>query len=219
MYPVKQMIVPASISDPMQNSPYLTQNGRLNNPEYADPEKIKFMIADYYALVTEIDDWVGKIMAKLTELGLEDNTMVIFTSDHGEMLGAHGMREKNVFYEESSHVPLLIRFPGKIKPETKVEGYLSIINLFATIFDYLQLPEYPSDSKSLRGMIEGTDQSMGKSVVTEWLYNEDKQPAYMILKDNWKLIIPYSAESNVINALYDLKEDPNEMYNLIGKKP
>lgn len=219
MYPVKDMPIPASIADPMSNSPYKSQNGRLNNPEYADPEKIKYLIADYYALITEIDVWVGKIMDKLTELGLDDNTLVIFTSDHGEMLGSHGMREKNVFYEESAHVPLMIRFPGIIKPETKVDGYLSNMNLFATIFDYLQLPEHPSDSKSLRGLIEGTDQTMGKFVVTEWLYNEDRQPAYMILKDNWKMFIPYSAESNVINALYNLNEDPYEMNNLIGNNP
>ena len=219
MYPVKDMPVPASIADPMLNSPYRTQNGRLNNPEYTDPEKIKYMIADYYALVTEIDDWVGKIMDKLTELGLEENTLVIFTSDHGEMLGSHGMREKNVFYEESAHVPLMIRFPGKIKPETLVNGYLSNMNLFATIFDYLQLPEHPSDAQSLRGMIEGTDKSLGKYVVTEWLYNEDRQPAYMIVKDNWKMFIPYSAESNVINALYNLDNDPHEMNNLLGSNP
>lgn len=130
MYPVKDMPVPASIADPMQNSPYRTQNGRLNNPEYADPEKIKYMIADYYALVTEIDDWVGKILEKLVELGLEENTLVIFTSDHGDMLGAHGMREKNVFYEESAHIPLLIRFPGHIKPATTVDGYVSNVDLF-----------------------------------------------------------------------------------------
>ncbi len=219
MYPFSEMKAPASIGDPMSNSPYRTQNGRLNNPEYADPEKIKYMITEYYALVTEIDDWVGKILDKLTELGLEENTMVIFTSDHGEMLGAHGMREKNVFYEESAHIPLMIRFPGRIQPGTTVDGYVSNMNLFATILDYLNIPEYPSDSKSLRGMIEGTDQSMGKMVVTEWLYNEDKQPAYMILKDNWKLFIPYSAESNVINALYNLKEDPHEINNLIGNNP
>jgi len=113
----------------------------------------------------------------------------------------------------------MIRFPGIIKPETKVDGYLSNMNLFATIFDYLQLPEHPSDSKSLRGLIEGTDQTMGKFVVTEWLYNEDRLPAYMILKGNWKMFIPYSAESNVINALYNLNEDPYEMNNLIGNNP
>lgn len=219
MYPFSEMKVPVSISDAMLNSPYRSQNGRLNNPEYADQEKIKYLISDYYALVTEIDDWVGKILNKLTELGLDENTLVIFTSDHGEMLGAHGMREKNVFYEESAHVPLMIRFPGRIQPGTTVEGYTSNLNLFATILDYLNIPEYPSDSKSLRGMIEGTDQSMGKMVVTEWLNNEDKQPGYMILKDNWKMFIPYSATSTVIDALYNLNDDPFEMNNLLGSNP
>ena len=219
MYPVKEMPVPESIADPMLNSPYRSQNGRLENPEYADPEKIKYMISDYYGLVSEIDDWVGKILDKLDELGLSDNTMVIFTSDHGEMLGSHGMREKNVFYEESAHIPLMIRFPGKIKSETIVDGYLSNMNLFSTIFDYLQLPEYPSDARSLRGLIEKTDKSFGKYVVTEWLYNEDRQPAYMIVKDNWKLFIPYSEESKVINTLFNLKNDPHEMNNLLGSNP
>ena len=219
IFQVKDMPIPASISDAMLNSPYRTQNGRLNNPEYADPEKIQYLISDYYALVTEIDDWVGKILDKLTELGLDENTLVIFTSDHGEMLGGHGMREKNVFYEESAHVPMMIRFPGHIRPGTIVDGYVSNMNLFATILDYLNIPEYPSDSKSLRGMIEGTDQSMGKIVVTEWLYNEDKQPAYMILKDNWKMFIPYSASSTVIDALYNLNDDPYEMNNLLGSNP
>lgn len=219
MYPVANMPVPASIADQMLNTPYRTQNGRLQNPEYANPELIKYMESDYYGLVKEIDDWVGKILDKLDELGLTDNTMVIFTSDHGEMLGSHGMREKNVFYEESAHVPLLIRFPGRINPGTTVDGYVSTMNLFATINDYLQMPEYPSDGKSLRGLIEGTDHSMGNYVVTEWLYNQDKQPAYMIVKDKWKLFIPYSAESNVINALYNLNDDPYEMNNLIGNNP
>lgn len=219
MYTVKDMPVPASIADPMLNSPYRSQNGRLTHTEYADPEKIKYMIADYYGLVKEIDDWVGKILKKLDDLGLSENTLVIFTSDHGDMLGAHGMREKNVFYEESAHIPLMIRLPKKIKSKTTVNGYVSTIDLFATINDYLHMSENPSDGKSLRGLIEGTDKLQGKYVVTEWLYNEDKQPAYMILKDNWKMFIPYSAESTVINVLYNLKEDPYEMNNLLGSNP
>jgi arylsulfatase A-like enzyme len=219
MYQLKDMQVPASIADPMSNSPYASQNGRLNNPEYADPEKIKYMIADYYGLVTEIDDWVGKILDKLKALGLEENTLVIFTSDHGDMLGAHGMREKNVFYEESAHIPLMIKFPGRIKPGATVDGYISNIDLFATINDFLQIPAYPTDGQSLRGLIEGTDQTHSRYVVTEWLYNEDRTPAYMIVKDGWKMFIPYSEESKVINTLYNLKEDPHEMNNLLGNHP
>ena len=122
MYPAEDMISPASISDDMVNSPYRTANGRLGNPEYADPQKIKYMISNYYGLVKEIDDWVGAILDTLDKHGLTEKTLVIFTSDHGEMLGAHGMREKNVFYEESAHIPLLIRLPDKINSNAKVNG-------------------------------------------------------------------------------------------------
>jgi len=214
-YPAEYMVAPESISDDMETSPYKSSNGRLNNPEYADPDKIKYMISNYYGLIKEIDDWVGKILDKLDELGLTENTMVIFTSDHGEMLGAHGMREKNIFYEESAHIPLLMRFPNEISPATTVDGYTSLVDLFPTILDYLQIGEHTSDGKSLRGLIEGTDQEHGKYVVTEWDHEKDNVPNYMIVKDGWKLFIPWKANSDVINVLYDLNTDPHEMNNLL----
>ena len=219
MYPPESMPIPESISDHMENSPYSKANGRQNNTEYADPNKIKYMISNYYGLITEIDDWVGKILNKLDELGLTENTLVIFTSDHGEMLGAHGMREKNVFYEESSHIPLFLRFPGEIEPRTYVKGYVSLVDLFPTILDYLNVPEHKSDGNSLRGLIEGTEKEYGDYVVTEWDFRGDSEPNYMIVKDGWKLIIPYTITSNVINAMYDLNTDPYEMNNLLGDNP
>jgi arylsulfatase A-like enzyme len=219
MFPVDEMSVPVSISDQMLNSPYYNSNSRTKNPEYADPAKIKYLISDYYALVKEIDDWVGKILNKLDELGLAENTLVIFTSDHGEMLGAHGMREKNIFLEESAHIPMIIRLPGKIEPESVVEGYVSTMDLYATILDYTGVAGPVSDGKSLRGLIDKTDKTNGKYVVTEWLNNEDKMPGYMILKEGWKMFIPYSETSTVIDALYNLNDDPYEMNNLLGSNP
>jgi arylsulfatase A-like enzyme len=219
MHPAKDMVAPVSISDNMENSPYKAANGRLNSPDYSDPEKIKYMISNYYGLVAEVDMWAGKILDRLDELGLTENTLVIFTSDHGEMLGAHGLREKNIFLEESSHIPLMIRFPGQIKPNTNVNGYVSTIDLFGTIMDYLKIGKHKSDGKSLKGLIKGTDTEHGKYVVTEWDYRGDTESNYMILKDGWKLIIPYSENSKVLNAMYNLNNDPHEINNLIGKNP
>ncbi|MCK5565608.1 MAG: sulfatase-like hydrolase/transferase [Planctomycetes bacterium] len=219
MYPAKNMKPPVSIDDDMANSPYQGANGRGRLKEYRDKDKIKYMISNYYGLVKEIDDWMGEILNTLDKHGLTDKTLVIFVSDHGEMLGSHGMREKNVFYEESAHIPLLVRFPRQIKRNTKVDGYVSLVDLFATIMDYLKIKKHKSDGKSLRGLIEGTDSEHGKYVVTEWDYRGDVEPNYMILKDGWKMIIPYSTSSKVINALYDLNSDPHEMNNLIGKNP
>ncbi len=217
MYPVEDMIPPVSINDPMNNSPYASSNSRQKRTEYADPDKIKYMISEYYGIITEIDDYVGQILDKLDSLGIADQTLIIFTSDHGEMLGAHGMREKNIFYEESAHIPLLMRFPGEVEPATTVNGYVSLVDLFPTILDYLDVTERESDGKSLRGLIEKTDTVHGQYVVTEW--DRENISNYMVVKEGWKLIIPYTIKSNVINAMYDLNTDPHEMNNLLGSNP
>ena len=135
------------------------------------------------------------------------------------MLGSHGLREKNIFYEESAHIPLMIRFPGEINKNVKVDGYVSLIDLFPSILDYLKIEEHLSNGLSLRDLIEGKETKHGEYVVTEWDYRGDVSPNYMIVKDGWKLLIPYSVESKVINAMYDLNTDPFEMNNLIGKNP
>jgi arylsulfatase A-like enzyme len=219
LYPAEDMTPPVSIDDDMLNSPYRGTNGRFGLPIYANPEMIKYMISNYYGLIREIDDWVGEIMNTLDEHNLTDNTLIIFTSDHGEMLGAHGMREKNVFYEESAHIPLFISSPGDIEANTTVSGYVSLVDLFATILDYLAVAAPPSDGKSLRGLIEGTDDEHGEYVVTEWDYRGPVSPNYMIVKEGWKLMLPYTEDSKVINALYNLNEDPHEMNNLLGSNP
>ncbi|HEC41567.1 MAG TPA: T9SS type A sorting domain-containing protein [Bacteroides sp.] len=218
MFPPDSMPLPESINDDMSNSPYKFIKDNLS-PLYSDPEKIKYFISEYYALVKEIDDRVGAILDKLDNLGLTENTLVIFMSDHGEMMGAHGMRSKNMFYEESSHIPLMIRFPGRIEPGIKVDSYISLTNVFATIFDYLEMPEQASDGFSLRGLIEGTDKKNGKYLVTEWLSSLKTKPSHMVLKEGWKLMIPDSSSTKVMKALYNLNEDPYEMNNLLGNNP
>ncbi len=220
MYKPGDMPVPESISDDMGNSPYIASNGRIKSTEYSDPEKIGYMIANYYALVTEIDHWVGEILETLDELGLAENTIVIFTSDHGEMLGSHGMREKNVFYEESAHIPLMIRYPKAIKRKTVVNDYVTNLDMFSTILDYTGLGEnVTSDGRSLRDLIQGQESDRPEYIVTEWNFRGDIISNYMVMHQGWKLMIPYSESSRVINAMYDLNSDSNEMNNLLGSNP
>lgn len=220
MYDQENMPVSASISDDMANSPYIAYNGRLVSTEYADPVKIKYMIANYYALVTEIDHWVGKILETIDELGLTENTIVVFTSDHGEMLGSHGMREKNVFYEESARVPLMIRYPREIRTETVVDRKVTNLDLFSTILDYTGFDKgIQSDGRSLRDLIEKRKSDRPDYIVTEWNFRGDVISNYMILHDGWKLMVPYSESSKVINAMYNMNSDPFEMNNLLGSNP
>ncbi len=215
MYPPEKMVPPVSIDDDMADSPYLKAKKRTDE-KYSDPKMIQHFISEYYALVKEVDDWVGQILDKLDELGLTDNTMVVFTSDHGEMLGSHGMRGKFCFYEESSHVPMMIRFPGRIKPGTKVKAPVSNMDLFATILDYLDMPAHPSDGGSLRGLIEGIVNEDDTYVVTEWLSDLQDKPSHMVLKSGWKLMRPDPSAKKVKKALYNLNDDPYEVKNLLA---
>ena len=221
MYPVDEIEVPYSIDDNMKNTPYTPKTlGWMFGPSYADTNLIKYMMSNYFGLITEIDDWVGKLLSTLEENGYEDNTLVIFTSDHGEMLGSHGMREKNVFYEESARIPLMMRFPKQIEAGTKVDNPVSNMHLYATILDYLGIDGNVSDGHSLRPLIEGESSDKFDFVVTEWNYNlKDNEPNYMVVKGDWKLFIPYTPTSMTVDALYNLKDDPWEMNNLLGNNP
>jgi hypothetical protein len=171
------------------------------------------MMANYYGLVTEVDEWVGRILAKVDSLDLRDNTLVVFTSDHGEMLGSHGMRSKNVFYEESAHVPLLMRMPGKIPAGVVVEQPVTTIDLHATNLDYLGAKgNYPTDGKSLRRYIENTNAD-NEYIVTEW----PKTPSFMIRMGDWKLMMSNTAASTTLDMLFNLGSDSHEMNNLLGQ--
>ncbi len=215
MYDVDKMPVPASIGDQFIDSPYVNQNGRLALPEYANAELIKYMMSNYFGLITEIDYWIGEVLKELDK-GDAENTIVVFVSDHGEMLGSHGMREKNVFYEESARVPFIIRYPKGIE-SVEINQNVTTLDVFSTLADYcgLKIDNSERDSRTLRPLIEGKSKDEN-IVVTEWLYNDIRQPSHMIVKDGWKLFLNYSTESNIKPVLFNLNEDPSEMVNLVG---
>ena len=215
MYPAAEMPVPASIDDPRADSPYRKVGGG-KDPAYRDEDNVRQMISDYYGLVTEVDDWVGRILNRLDELGLADNTLVVFTSDHGEMLGDHGMYSKFVFYEGSVHVPLVMRLPGVIPAHSVVKAPVSHLDLFATILDYCGMAASESEGESLRPLIEGKSDGAGRFVVSEW--QSTAFPGFMVFDGRRKLLFGRSADARSLDALYDLENDPNELHNLLADK-
>jgi arylsulfatase A-like enzyme len=216
MYKAADMPVHPSFTDIRENTPY--RPGKAI-PPYNDAEKLKFMVANYYAFVTEIDDWVGKILHKLDELNLTENTLVVFVSDHGEMLGAHGMRGKFNFYEESVRVPFVIRYPGKIEAAQTVSTPVSILNIFPTVLDYAGVSHIPTDGYSLRGLMEGTEAPAYDFAVSEWQWKNEQVPSIMIRTGHWKLLTTHRSGGANVEVLYDLKNDPSEMNNLLGSNP
>jgi len=216
MYPADKIAAPTSIDDPMENSPYAARAARDEMKRYRNKDHARQMASNYYGMVREIDDWVGRILDRLDTHGLTDNTLVIFTSDHGEMLGDHGMHSKMVLYEGSAHIPLLMRLPGAIKPGTVVKTPVAHTDLLATILDYLSMPARKSDGRSLRTLMNGKEDGID-FCVSQW--RSGNGPNYMVRTRRWKLLTSYNPKSPVVSALYDLENDPHEMNNLIGKNP
>ena len=217
LYPPEKIPLPASIADPRTNSPYASRKPSLYDTLYCDPQNVRQMTSIYYGMVAEIDDWVGKILHRLDDLGLAQNTLVIFTSDHGEELGEHGMHGKFVFYEGSVHVPLLMRLPGVIPARTVVTAPSSHLDLFATILDYLNQPARPTEGHSLRPLVEGKEQGAARIAISEW--PAAQVPGFMVTDGRWKFLYGRNATAKTLDALYDLQRDPPEMNNLIGQKP
>ena len=169
---------------------------------YQDPENVKSGLSIYYGMVKEADENIGRLLRRLDEHGLTDNTLVVFLSDHGEMMGSHGMGSKMVFYEESAHVPLIMRFPGRIRPGTVVDNPVSTMDVFATVLDYLGVDAPQRESCNLR-------KSSPDFRVSEW--PGENVPNFMVRTRDWKLIMAKNPASRARDALFHLREDPYEM--------
>jgi len=214
-YDRAQMPLPASLGDKMENNPY---RGR-RRAQYSDSKTIGYFIGDYYAYVTEADLWIGKILDKVEALGLRDNTIIVFFSDHGEMLGSHGMEGKTVFLEESVRVPLIISYPGVIPAGKIIDAPVSTIDIFPTILELTNQKPTPRDGYSLMPLIRG-EKPKYDFAVSEWNTKKKGSIANIMIRDNqWKLFMAYNDGEGNTDALFDLKNDPYEMNNLLGANP
>ncbi|MFW6302985.1 MAG: sulfatase [Candidatus Sumerlaeota bacterium] len=149
---------------------YKRRHGAGGPDEEAEgPEKWKDLIARYWGLASMVDTQVGKIFDALEELGLDENTIVVFTSDHGDMMGAHGLVAKCVQYEEAVRVPLFIRMPGQ-KQGHRVKGAVSQIDVVPTVLDLMGEPRDPQlEGKSLRKWLEDPNlEGPEEDIIIEW---------------------------------------------------
>jgi arylsulfatase A-like enzyme len=126
------------------------------------------LTARYWGMCSLVDTHVGKILETLHDCGLDDKTIVVFTSDHGDMMSSHGLVGKGLMYEESARVPFLLRLPGQ-KGGRRVSGPVSMIDVVPTLFDLLGLPIPPElQGLSLRAALEGGREEIDRPVFIEW---------------------------------------------------
>jgi choline-sulfatase len=178
-----------------------------------DDESIRARTA-YWALVTRVDTLVGQLLAALERNDLIQNTLIVYTSDHGDMLGEHGLWWKHTFYEESARVPLILAWPGKVPAGQRCARVVSTLDLTATLLDALGAPALPNAAgRSFLQQIIGDE---GADAWEDVAFSEYCSDEYgpdggcyqrMVRSGRWKLIYYQGQQPQ----LFDLQEDPDEL--------
>lgn len=179
-------------------------------PEMSDTEH-RLIRAAYWAMIDLIDEQVGRILDALDRTGQRDNTLVIFMSDHGELLGDHGIYLKGPhFYDASVRVPLLLSLPGVVPPGV-ARGLVELIDLAPTLLRFAGIPDSPAiQGWPLQPLFGDPARSHRPSVFCENNDFDDPGFAMMVRTERLKLMSYHNGEGE----LYDLAADPGEVHNL-----
>ena len=174
-------------------------------------------IYHYYRMTERVDLEIGRVIDALKEKGLEENTLIIFTSDHGDGAGSHKWAAKLNLYEESVKVPFIISWKSKISPGIN-QNLISGLDILPTMCDYAGI-DIPDSflGKSLKSVLENTEAVSDGFVVTE-LATDPKNPEWkgrMIRMNQYKYNLYSKGERN--EQLFDLEKDPGEMQNLASE--
>jgi arylsulfatase A-like enzyme len=183
---------------------------------FIDNEKAQKLRAQYLGCVSLIDEQIGRIIQQLKELNIYDNTLIVFSSDHGDYLGDHHMQQKGFFHDCSSKVPLIFSGPGAAK-DKKVNELVTHIDLLPTIMEYcgltlerkgIEIDISTPDAVSLVPALGTGELSKGRIIVSE-----SGICGYSVMMRQGNLKIVYYEDTGKID-IFDLCEDPEEQNNL-----
>lgn len=171
----------------------------------------------YYAMVANLDDNIGRLMDAIRQMGLDENSIIVFTSDHGELFGAHGRRAKNIFYEEAVRVPFLVKWKGRLAENEKRDFIFNTVDIMPSLLSMMGLPVPKEvEGKDLSACVKGeTDTEDGALMMctgptavfgdgNEWRAYRTKQYTYAVFK------------ADGMELLFDDQKDPWQMHNLMG---
>lgn len=231
MYNPNDMDIPETVNDDISDMPLHYRITREENPDKSiwqegDPsypvhgiarhrwtkEKLQKNKAIYYGMVSMMDHYIGKILDHLEENGQIDNTLIIFTTDHGAFIGHHGLVSKGAFdYEDAVKIPFVASFKGKMPQGKRSEALISLVDIAPTILGIVG-KDIP---RSMTG-IDQTDVLMGKKselrehVLVENRFQMTKFYVCTYIDKHYKLAFDMNSDEG---ELFDLEKDPNEMMN------
>ena len=179
--------------------------------DVTDPQSLTALRRAYYASLSAVDRKLGELLRTLEESGERERTAVLFTSDHGDMLGERGMVQKRCFYEPSARVPLLLSLPGGRHAGRIVRTPVSLVDVLPTLLDLAGVPDEdrtPVDGTSLLGLLE--EERPLRPVLSEYHLEKVHAPCFMVRRGRFKYIVVHGHD----RRLFDLETDPGELHDL-----
>lgn len=197
-----------SETDGTKENGYIAQYKISNEFDLYSRHARNLSLSYYYANVTFIDEQIGRILDTLEAIGKKDDTLVIFTSDHGDMMGDHGLFYKCFGFEGSMHVPLLVRYPGHIKAGARLSNLVTLLDLYPTVLE----------AAGVQSGSEVPGRSLFSSNEHDYVFSEILYPPYYMCHlrtKEWKYLFYQNGD---VEALYHLTEDPHELVDLSRQK-
>jgi arylsulfatase A-like enzyme len=182
--------------------------------------KYQWYMQDYLACVASVDENIGRLLDYLDKNNLSSNTLVIYTSDQGMYLGENGWFDKRFMYDVSMQTPLMVRWPGKIKPNSTSDAMVQNIDFAPTLLDAAGVP-VPNwmQGKSLQPILTGQLKEFNRPYLYYHYYEFGRDhtviPHLGIRTERYKIIYFYTVNEW---QLFDLQKDPAELNNLAGQK-
>jgi arylsulfatase A-like enzyme len=215
MYPPETIPPWPGFPDPLIGKPYAqAQQRRTWQVEGWTWDAWAPIVSRYLGTVSLLDAQVGRVLASLASLGLASETMVVYTTDHGDMCGAHGMVDKHmVLYDDVVRVPLLVRWPGRVAPGTTCAAFVShAIDLATTSLRAAGAPVPETfRGQDLLPLLSGAEGSGRQDIFCTYHGNQFGLYSQRMVRDRrWKYIWNATAE----DELYDLALDPGEVHNV-----
>jgi iduronate 2-sulfatase len=208
-FPFAEMLLPKKLMGDWDDIPRAGINYKTSKNMQMNITRQKKAVAGYYASVAYMDAQVGKVMNALDEAGLRDNTIVIFTSDHGYHLGEHDFWAKVSLHEESALVPLIISVPGK-KPAV-CRSFVELLDLYPTLSSLCGL-EVPSrlQGKDISPILDDATRSVRDAAFCV------NGRGFLLREDKWSFI-QYGEKAAKGIELFNMQNDPKQFTNLAGK--
>lgn len=230
MYNPDELTIPRGTEGEHENNPPHFQKTQEERPDFSaynetrkgihgyhshltSEERHRKLTATYYGMVSMMDKYIGKILDQLDELGIAEETIVIFTTDHGHFFGQHGLQAKGGFhYEDLIKLPFIVRYPGKIPAQKKSNAMQSLVDLAPTFLSFAEIPI----PKQMTGVDQkkvwlGEECQARDHIICEFRHEPTTIHQKTYVDERYKITVYYN---QTYGEIFDLLSDPFEMNNL-----